>query len=218
MKNRVINIGWDISHLEFTIDDHYYFSKLKTLLNSSVSSVREVSVFYELEFSDVIVLNYPEIGFTDYETDFLYHMVKSGKRVIVTGYYNNEDNIGDTVNTLCSRFGVHLNKDEIKNKDNNADSDPLLPVTSSILAYNQSVTEVMLPCCASIDIIGDGVRPFILNKAGNVKKNDVMGTITNTGKGQFLLIGTCVFWDNYAITKYSNSIFSLNMLISPVIS
>lgn len=216
MKKRIIKIGWDISHLEFTISDHYYFSKLKTMINSDGSHVREISIFYELEFFDVIVLNYPEIAFTDSETDFLYHMVNSGKRVIITGYYNNEDNIADTVNTLSIKFGVSLNKDGIENNICNESGDPLLPVITSVTEYNKSVSGVMLPCCASIEIIGDNVRPFLFSESGKVNNKDIMGTITYSGKGEFILIGTCVFWDNFAISKYSNSSFSVNMLKTPL--
>ena len=215
MTNKIINIGWDISHLEFTIGDHYYFSKLKSLVKANGCSVNEVTVFYELEFFDVIVLNYPEISFKDSEVDFLYQAVRSGKRVIITGYYNNEDNISDTANSLCYKFGVRLNKDEITNSECNDESDPLLPVISSIDLFGESVSELLLPCCASIDITGNEARPFLLNNPHAEKEKGVMGTITFAGKGEFILIGTCVFWDNYAISRYSNSIFSLNLLKSP---
>ena len=63
MKRRV-KIGWDISHLEFTIEDHYYFSILKSSLKESGAVVKEVDSFKDITRYDVTVLNYPEKTFT----------------------------------------------------------------------------------------------------------------------------------------------------------
>jgi hypothetical protein len=37
-----IRIGWDVSHLEFTIDDHYYYSVLKSKIIESGASVTKL--------------------------------------------------------------------------------------------------------------------------------------------------------------------------------
>lgn len=209
-------VGWDVSHLEFTIEDHYYFSRLKKSVISGGSDVEEIRNLYELDKFDTLVFNYPEIVFTKEESEYIHSLVSSGKRAIVAGYYNNEDNISYTVNSLAGEFGVGLNRDGIRNHDSNYDGDPLLPVTDNLTLFNDSVVEVMFPCTASIEISADAdnADPFILNIAGNGKKDEIIGAICRVGDGEFIILGSCVFWDNSAIVRYSNMRFSLNLLMS----
>lgn len=215
MKN-IRRVGWDVSHLEFTIEDHYYFSRLKKSIISKGSEVEEVRKLYELDNFDTLVFNYPEKVFTKEETEYIHSLVSSGKRAIVAGYYNNEDDISNTVNSLASEFGVGLNRDGIRNHDSNYDGDPLLPVTDYLTLFNDSVVDVMFPCSASIDISvdADNAEPFILNVAGNGEKDEIIGAICRVGQGEFIILGSCVFWDNSAIVRYSNMRFSLNLLMS----
>src|SRR5712692_3663625 len=101
---RKIRIGWDISHLEFTIEDHYYFSILKSSLKESGAVVKEVDSFKDITRCDVIVLNYPEKTFTKEEVKIIRRCLEEGRRVIAAGYYNNEDNIAGCINSLSSHF------------------------------------------------------------------------------------------------------------------
>jgi len=64
-----MKIGWDTSHLEFTIADYYYFGKLSDLLLNSGFLVDEVKDFDTLNRYDTIVFNYPEKPFNDAEVN-----------------------------------------------------------------------------------------------------------------------------------------------------
>jgi len=209
---RKTKIGWDISHLEFTIEDHYYFSILKSSLKEAGAIVREVDSFNDIMKYDVAVLNYPERPFTKSEVRLMREYLERGKKVIIAGYYNNEDRIADRTNSLSSHFGLSLNRDKVKDRSNNDEGDDLLIVTSRILSYNDSVERVLFPCSASIGIHGDSGRPIVL-KEGISSKRTVIAAEVRVGEGRFILLGTCVFWDNFAIKKYSNLGFSLNLLL-----
>ena len=214
---RKIKIAWDISHLEFTIEDHYYFSILKSSLKESGAVVKEVDSFQDIIGYDVAVLNYPEKPFTKGEVKLVREYLHEGRRVIAGGYYNNEDNIAVCINSLSSHFGLFLNSDRVRDKLNNDKGDNLLVVTSRVLSYNDSVNKVLFPCPASIDIHADSGRPIVVGEdnSSQSRKKTVIGAEAQVGEGEFILLGTCVFWDNFAIRKYSNLRFSLNLLLNP---
>lgn len=208
-------IGWDVTHLEFTIEDHYYFSKLKSNIKNAGGVVREVKDFNDLEKYDVIVFNYPETPFNKSQVKIVKRLIESGKRAVITGYYDNEDRIADNINTLSSPFGLNLRTDIVKDNFSNEEGDDLLIVTSRISQdYKNSVKKVMLPCTASISMNGSFTEPLILKEKTNLnsKRDVIVGAVANYGDGEFILIGTCVFWDNFAISRYSNLNFSLNLL------
>ena len=212
--SRRVKIAWDISHLEFTIEDHYYFSILKSSIKEAGAVVKEVDSFKDIIDYDVVVLNYPEKPFTKDEAKLVKRYLEKGKKVIAGGYYNNEDRIADHINSISSHFGLFLNKDKVRDKSSN-DGDGLLVVTSRVLSYKDSVIKVLFPCPASISIIGDFAKPIVLLEGTKgLKKETIIGAEVSIGKGKFILIGTCVFWDNFAIKKYSNLKFSLNLLLS----
>jgi hypothetical protein len=164
----------------------------------------------------VVILNYPEKSFTKDEVKLVKEYLEEGKKVIVGGYYNNEDRIADRINSLSSNFGLLLNKDKVRDKSNNDREDDLLVITSRVLSYNDSVKRVLFPCSASITIHGDFAKPIVLREKTSLhsRKETVIGAETRVGKGKFILLGTCVFWDNFAITKYDNLRFSLNLLLN----
>ncbi len=209
-----VRIAWDISHLEFTIEDHYYFSILKSSLKASGATVKEVDSFKDINNYDVVVLNYPEKPFTKGELKLLKKCFEEGKRVIAAGYYNNEDNIAGCINSLSCHFGLSLNGDKVRDKSSNDKGDDLLVVTSRILSYNDSVKNVLFPCTDSINIHSDFGKPIIvIENSSDSRKKTVIGAEVKVDEGKFILLGTCVFWDNFAIRKYSNLNFSLNLLL-----
>jgi len=213
MKRRV-KIGWDISHLEFTIEDHYYFSILKSNLKEYGAIVKEVDSFKDIIGYDVMVLNYPEKTFTKDEIKLVNGYLYGGKRVIAAGYYNNEDNIAGCVNSLSCHFGLSLNGDKVRDKSNNDEGDDLLVVTTRILSYNDSVSRILFPCPGSINIHTNSGRPIMFTKnSSHSRKETIIGAEAQVGNGKFILLGTCVFWDNFSIRKYSNLRFTLNLLL-----
>jgi hypothetical protein len=211
---RKVKIAWDISHLEFTIEDHYYFSTLKSSIKEAGTIVKEVDSFGDIMDYDLVVLNYPEKPFTKNEVKLVKRYLEKGKRVIAGGYYNNEDKIADNINSLSSHFGLFLRGDKVKDKSNNDNGDDLLVLTSRVLSYNDSVKKVLFPCPASIGIKADFVKPIVLLETPqNSKRGKIIGAEAGVGQGKFILLGSCVFWDNFAIKKYSNLRFSLNLLL-----
>lgn len=213
-------IAWDISHLEFTIEDHYYFSHLKSKVEDAGAVVEEVDSFKRVADYDVIVLNYPEKPFTKSEVKLLRDCFKNGKKIIVAGYYNNEDKIADRINSLSYHFGLSLNGDSVRDKMSNEKGDDLLVVSSRVLSYNTRVNKVFFPCTASITVHESSANPIVLleNKGGATPplrspEETIIGAEVQSGEGKFILLGTCVFWDNFAIRKCSNLRFSLNLLL-----
>ena len=210
---RRVKIAWDISHLEFTIEDHYYFSILKSSIKEAGVVVKEVHSFKDIIDYDVVVLNYPEKPFTRGEGALVKRYLEAGNRVIIVGYYNNEDRIADTINSLSSHFGLFLRGDKVRDKLSNENGDDLLVVTSRVFSYKDSVKQVLFPCPASVIIEADLVKPIVLlENSTSPKSETVIGAEAQVGKGKFILLGTCVFWDNFSIMKYSNLRFSLNLL------
>ncbi len=211
---RKFKIAWDISHLEFTIEDHYYFSILKSSIKEAGAAVKEVDSFKDIIDYDVVVLNYPEKPFTKGEVTIVKKYLGAGNKVIVGGYYNNEDRIADNINSLSSHFGLFLSSDKVRDKSSNDNGDDLLVVTSRVLSYKDSVKKVLFPCPASISLQSAYAKPIVLlENSMSSKRETVIGAEAQVGKGKFILLGTCVFWDNFAIKKYANLRFSLNLLL-----
>jgi len=210
-----IRIGWDISHLEFTIDDHYYYSILKSKIIESGASVSTLKSWERLNGFDVLVLNYPEKSFTKREVKEIVNFIEKGNRVVICGYYNNEDAIADCVNSISIHFGLTLRKDCVRDKMNNYRGDELLLVTSKVLSYDYKVKKILLPCCSSIRIRGksNSIVAISQGSASLSRSGEIVAAQSNLGRGEFILMGTCVFWDNYSISKYSNLRFSMNLLL-----
>ncbi len=216
MRRKKIKIGWDISHQEFTINDHYYFSILKSRIFDEGALVHEVRRFKDIIKYDVLVLNYPEKPFTKRDTKLVKQFIERGRKVIVCGYYHNEDMIADNINSLSTRFGLSLKKDGVRDKLHNFKGDDLLILTSKILSCDCKVNKVLLPCCASITISGRSATEVVLMEHSLIaksKKKTILAAQFRVGNGKFILIGTCVFWDNFAINRFNNMRFALNLLL-----
>lgn len=215
MMTKRVKIGWNISHMEFTIEDHYYFSGLKKEITKRGATVRENRSLGDMFRYDVVVINYPEKPFTKAQGRIIERYLANGGKVIVCGYYNNEDNVADNVNTLASRFGLRLNGDKVKDRNHNYKGDELLVVTGRVEEYDRSIGKVLFPCAASISDIGGGSHPLVLREKPSPRsgKETVLGAEVGVKEGRFILLGTCVFWDNFSIKKFSNSNFSLNLLL-----
>ena len=217
-------VAWSITHQEFTITDYYYFSILQKEAQKAGIEIDEVDKWDSLAEYDTIVFNYPEIPFSEKEVNDVERWVwELGKKVILLGYYKNEDRIADTCNTLARRFGMELNPDEVTDEENNHGGDKYFVVTSKIRRYNRNadnevnVRRVVLACTASIKPIFPDTK--IVVRAEDTAKSNmdnytllIAEQIAPTSGGYFCLAGTCVFWDNYSISLYDNLNFSLNLL------
>ena len=218
MKKGISKVGWSITHQEFTVTDYYYFSVLQKKAPEFNIEIYEVEKWEELKNYDTIVFNYPEIPFSEKEVKFIQDLVeKEGKKVILLGYYKNEDRIADTCNTLARAFGMELNDDEVTDERSNYKGDRYFLVTSKIRRYKDGVEKILLPCTASIKplmpdikIVARAEDSAVSNK-GNYTLLIAEHFAPKSG-GYFCLAGTCVFWDNYSIELYDNLRFSMNLL------
>lgn len=217
-------VGWSITHQEFTITDYYYFSILKREAKKTGIEIDEVDKWEKLKDYEIIVFNYPEKPFTEREVEDVEKWIREyGKKVILLGYYKNQDGIADTCNTLARRFGMELNSDEITDEINNYQGDKYFIVTSQIKKYTKNekgevvVNKILLPCTASIKPLTPDIEVVV--QAENTAISDqgnsallIAEQIVPASGGCFCLAGTCVFWDNYSINLFDNLAFSLNLL------
>ncbi len=218
MTKGICRVGWSITHQEFTVTDYYYFSVLQKKAPEFGLEIDEVSEWEKLSSYDTVVFNYPEIPFTEEEVKFIQDLVENkGKKVILLGYYKNEDRIADTCNTLARAFGMELNGDEVTDEVNNHKGDPYFVVTTKIRRYKDGVEKVLLPCTASIKPLMPDIKVVVrgedtsLSNQGNYTLLIAEHFAPKSG-GYFCLAGTCVFWDNYSIELYDNLKFSMNLL------
>ncbi|MCS7233342.1 MAG: hypothetical protein N3C62_04190 [Synergistetes bacterium] len=203
-------IGWSVSHQEFTIEDHYYFSILKnTIKYKLLNSIKEAWD------CNVIVFNYPEKPFSKDEIDDIISLVKMGKKVIALGYYMNEDNVASILNELSLPFGLKMLPSAVIDNINSLQNDPYLVITGKVKKFNEGVKRLLMPCVAPIEIIGGEGEPIILSEDSSSPPYQILGAYSRYGKGEFILIGTCVFWDNFSINQFDNMQFSLNLLKFP---
>ena len=210
-------IGWSVSHQEFIISDHYYFSKLQRYIKEAGMQVEEVDEFGKLANYDTIVFNYPEIPFTEDEAKFIEELVKKGKTVGIFAYYKNEDRIADTCNTLSERFGIKFNGDTITDNVNNYDNDNLLIITSDLYNMPDNIKKVILACTDSLITTSPNARPLVHGEdtaESKLEEETLLFAeyVDPESDGKFIAGGTCVFWDNYSIDLYNNKEFSLNLL------
>lgn len=184
-----MKVAWDASHWEFSINDYYYFSKLLKIATENEIKIKEVKSFRELESYEVIIFNYPEKPFSRVEASKIQRWLKN-KKVIFTAYYNNYDGVSENVNKVVSKFGIKVNYDLIVDDEKNLGNDRF-----PIAKWNNR--EVLMPCSASIS----GGEPFIYGKDVFAAKEE-----------NLLVIGTCVFWDNYSIDKKNNLELAISLL------
>lgn len=85
---------------------------------------------------------------------------------------------------------MKINYDVIKDAEHNA-GDEMFPIA------NCEGLEVVMPCSASVS----GGKGFVVGKG-------VFGAVSNN----VLVLGTCVFWDNYSISLAQNKEFALKIL------
>jgi len=197
-----MRVGWDASHGEFIVDDYYYFSKLRKLVDAEVDCVYS---FYKLENYDVIVFNYPEVRFKLREVSRIKSWLRKGKTVVFASYYNNLDNVTEIINSVLKRLGleVRISSDVIVDREKN-DGDEMYP-----LAKYKDCTVVM-PCSSSVVNGTSFVEGFDTARCNNGSKS--FAAYEDFENGRVVVLGTCVFWDNYSIEKFDNRVLANDIL------
>lgn len=212
----MVRIGWSIVHREFTISDYYYFSILLEKIISNGWKVDEIDDIEDIEKYDVVVFNYPENRFMQNEVDVIKKYIKNGGKVIVLGYCNNEDCTTEAINTLTKEFGLELLEDVVIDNVNKIDDRGLIIATSKILRYNDNVEKIVLPCTASIKIYTADAYQIVLGEKTSKSTIGITQPVLfagrKIGRGEIILGGTCVFWDNFSIMRSDNMTFALNLL------
>jgi len=184
-----MKVAWDISHQEFTIEDDYYFSKLKKYSKKEGIQIFEIKKFSELQKFEVLVFNYPEKHFLKKEIQLIKKWQKEGKKMIFTGYYLNEDKVAEIINNVLSGIAsLKINYDRLISKKYFFE-EPLFVLTQC------RKFRVLMPCSASVK----GGKPFLKTFSGKP---------VGTKEKNIYLLGTCVFWDNFSIDKFDNKKFS----------
>ncbi len=192
-----MKVGWSASHGEFLIEDYYYFSRLKEYAQDEGIEIVQESSFYRLERYDVVVFNYPEVPFRLRELGRVRGWLRKGKRIIFASYYSNLDRVSEIINRALSRINsiVRLGMDMVTDEVNNV-NDPSFPVAE------WKGKKVVMPCSSSVN---GGIPTIRSDRA-------VFGTSEEIGRGRILVLGTCVFWDNYSIDLLSNRELALSVL------
>lgn len=201
MSTALMRIVWDISHQEFTIADHYYFSALKQQIEAHNWQVIEVGRWKMLSNIDwdTLVLNYPEKPFSREETQQVRQWLAMGRRVVLLAYYNNEDYVADACNSLAQSFEIHVGSDAVYAfaPQECVDGDALKPICQWVEGGR-----VVMPCSCSLQ----GGVPIV------TYRNISVAVGQTVGKGILLVCGTCVFWDNFSIGLLDNRRFATWLL------
>jgi len=201
-------VGWDASHGEFTIEDYYYFSKLRKFAEREDIEIYEIKNFSKLGEYDIIDFNYPEKDFKSQEVSKIKRWLKTGKRIIFAAYYSNIDGVAERINKVLAKMEVpvRINNDVIMDPENNY-NDMLFPRGK----YKEYT--VVMPCSASVtakdNIMISSFESARSHPTGS--ENPALGVKLNMG-GELVILGTCVFWDNFAIEIENNKILALDLL------
>ncbi|AKG92465.1 hypothetical protein GAH_00178 [Geoglobus ahangari] len=192
-----MRVGWSSSHGEFLIDDYYYFSKLKKIAEDEGIVAECVDSFYRLENYDVIVFNYPEVQFKLRELSRMRGWLRRRKTVVFASYYNNLDRVSEVINRALKRLNseIRLEMDMVVDEENNL-GDPRFPVAE----WNGR--KVVMPCSSSVS----GGVPVVKSEKA------VFASYQELWSGKVIVLGTCVFWDNYSIDLLSNRELALAIL------
>jgi hypothetical protein len=201
---------WDLYHKEFSLSDHYYFSKLQNYLRKwgiEFEEKGEPLSLKRLSRYDIFVLCYPEKPFTPRERRVIKRFMEKGGKVIIAGYYRCSDKVAIICNSLSEDMGIKFREDEVTDPVNCLEGDHLLLLTSKISPKLKGISHIFFPCSASLEI-EEEVEALILGEEtarSDIKEGEViLAAEVKVGKGELIALGTCVFWDNFAIEKFDN--------------
>ncbi|HAA89297.1 MAG: hypothetical protein XD63_1092 [Thermoanaerobacterales bacterium 50_218] len=218
---KTLRVAWSSTHQEFLITDSYYFSILAKESQKNGIVIEEVPVFTELFCYDVVIFNYPEKPFNKEEIELIKKsVVEEGKRVLFTAHFQNKDNVAKICSKVSRHFGLLVLPEEVFDDVNHIADDPYIVPTSRVFTYNNGVKEVVFPYSAPLELLDEakvilrGMETTITRKG---KTSPVLVAEKNfPSGGSFALSGSCIFWDNYSITKADNLRFALNLIKGPL--
>jgi len=210
-------IAWSVSHHEFTIEDGYYFSVLRRALEEAGVQVVPVERLEDAFDAPVLVLNYPEDPFTPEEVRWLEAYVAQGGRLVALAYYQNEDRVAEILNAVARPFGLRFGYDHVQDPVHKHGEDPYMVVTRRVNGV-PSVARVLLPYAAPVHLEDRETLQVLVEAESTAQVpsgSRVLAAQARHGRGTFIAVGTCVFWDNYAITAYDNLAFAFYLLGVP---
>lgn len=213
-----MRVAWSSTHQEFLISDAYYFSQLARGALQEGLLIEEVDDFTELFSYDVVVFNYPESPFSQKEVEAIREAVVSkGKHVIFAAHFQNKDDVARICTEVSRHFGILVLNDQVTDGASHLEGDPYLVLTSQVLAYNQGVRRVVFPYSAPLEVFDDGAVPILRGMETSRTLRGIPSPVlaaerTFPSGGAFVLCGSCIFWDNYSITRADNFRFAMNLL------
>jgi|LDZS01.1.fsa_nt_gi hypothetical protein len=214
---KVLRVAWSSTHQEFLISDSYYFSILAKESQENGIIIDEVSVFTDLFSYDVVIFNYPEKPFKKEEIELIKKsVVEEGKRVLFTAHFQNKDNVAKICSKVSRQFGLLVLPEEVFDNVNHIANDPRMVLTSKVFTYNTGVTKVVFPYSAPLELLEEAkviLRGMETTTTRKGKKSPILVAEKNfPSGGSFTLSGSCIFWDNYSITKADNLRFAINLI------
>lgn len=199
---KIRRVAWDVSHSEFAVRDHYYFSRLINIALKNGIIIEEIDSISDIDNYDVLVINYPEDHFSNTETEKILSFVKKGGITIVLAYYENKDDSARAANTISKEFGVKFNEDSVTSKY--FDENEYIVLTDRISRFKDGVRRILIPCPCSVE----GGESFVFE----AEKGIPLFTLTKIGYGMGIFGGSCSFWDNHSIIREDNEKFAINLL------
>ncbi|MGB9859839.1 MAG: hypothetical protein ACPLQP_07910 [Moorellaceae bacterium] len=216
----MVRIAWSSSHQEFLISDSYYFSDLAQECRKHHIVIEEVSEFDRLFSYEAIVFNYPEQPFTGAEIEVIKTAVlRDKKRVLLAAHFQNKDNVARICSQLARHFGLLVLEDGVFDPENHMRDDPFLIITTEVGAYNDGVRQVVFPYSAPLELLEPAKIVLKSMKTATTGHGQISPVLaaekTYPGGGSFVLLGSCVFWDNFSLSQADNLRFALNLLKGP---
>lgn len=200
-----LHIAWSVAHGEFTIEDGYYFSLLRRELQQAGVQLSVPTRLQDALAADVLVLNYPEQPFSPDELAWLQAYVEQGGRLVTLAYYQNEDRVAEILNAVLAPFGMRFGYDHVIDPVHHHNQDPYMVVTRRVSGIS-GVQQVLLPYAAPVMLNNSQIRARIEAEATaeSPSGSRVLVAHAARGKGECIAVGTCVFWDNFALGLYDN--------------
>lgn len=191
-------IIWNTSHHEFTVFDYYYFSSLERFLKSRFVLIENKKPLDETELnpSDILVVNYPEVEFSSKEKDAVRKFIEDGGRLVVAAYYQNEDSVASICSDLLNFAGVSFGEGSVATEEEGLLTTARTTEEARKAFSNIKFERVYFPC--SCPVYAQESLPLL------EVEGQTVACLKRYGKGEIIALGTAVFWDNFAVDREDN--------------